>query len=102
MITGGASGLGRSAASHILGSGGRCVVADLPSQQALAESLLDAHPSAADRLVFAPCDVTKEEEVQRALDACRTLEGNPANPNVIVNCAGIGEWVCKGGEHILL
>jgi len=100
LITGGASGLGRSAASHILGCGGRVVIADLPAQQALAESLLDTHPSAKERLVFSACDVTSESDVAKALDACSELEGSPANVNVIVNCAGIatpGRIVGKKG-----
>jgi len=73
LITGGASGLGRSAANHVLKNGGRVVVADLPSQEELANSLLTDHLTAADRFAFSPCDVTSESDVTNALDACKQV-----------------------------
>ena len=100
LVTGGASGLGRSAASHVLRNGGNVIVADLASQRELAMTLLEAHSGAEGRFAFSACDVTSENDVNAALDACKTLIGGPSNPNVVVNCAGIatpGRVVGKKG-----
>ena len=59
IVTGGASGLGRATAAHIVRNGGRVVVADLPTSPG-AEVVAELGSSA----VFAPTDVTVEVDVE--------------------------------------
>jgi len=96
LITGGASGLGRAAARHILIRGGSVIIADLPHQKSLALSLPASlppssfpFPAAETRLFFAPTDVTSPDDVSAALDFSPLLPPNHSHPNVVVNCAGI-------------
>ena len=96
LITGGASGLGRATAQHLLKAGGRVVICDLPSQQKLGDELIASH--GASKVIFSPCDVTKEEDVKRALDAVESAGWGKVN--VAVNCAGVatpGKTVGKKG-----
>ncbi|WP_037570868.1 3-hydroxyacyl-CoA dehydrogenase [Phaeacidiphilus oryzae] len=82
LITGGASGLGLATARRLLAGGAaRVVLLDLPSSEGaqVAKEL-------GERAVFAPGDVTSEEDVQRAVDLA--AEGAPLR--ITVNCAGIG------------
>jgi NAD(P)-dependent dehydrogenase (short-subunit alcohol dehydrogenase family) len=79
VITGGASGLGLATARTLSAAGATAVLLDLPSapgQERAAE--FDG--------VFAPADVTDEEQVATALDVA--AERGPIR--VVVNCAGIG------------
>lgn len=79
FITGGASGLGLATARRLIAAGARVVIMDLPGERsAAAVSELGA------AAVFAPGDVTVEEDVLAALDAA----GESA-PDIVVNCAGI-------------
>ncbi|MBF6330348.1 3-hydroxyacyl-CoA dehydrogenase [Nocardia transvalensis] len=81
VVTGAASGLGLATARRLAAGGAKVVVVDLPDSDGkhVAEQI---GPAA----VFAPADVTEEDEVGAALDAAESL--GPVR--VVVNCAGIG------------
>jgi NAD(P)-dependent dehydrogenase (short-subunit alcohol dehydrogenase family) len=82
LITGGASGLGLATAKKLLAEGAaRVVLLDLAASDGarVAKEL-------GDRAVFAPGDVTSEEDVQQAVELA--AEGAPLR--ITVNCAGIG------------
>jgi NAD(P)-dependent dehydrogenase (short-subunit alcohol dehydrogenase family) len=80
LITGGASGLGAATARRLHAAGAAVVLVDLPASRgaALAAEL-------GDRAVFAPADVTNEEQVQAAVDAAVSLGAL----RTVVNCAGV-------------
>lgn len=82
LVTGGASGLGRATAERLVAEGARVVVADLGSSDgaAVAEAI---------GAVFAPCDVTSEEQVTAAVARAEGL--GPLR--IAVSCAGIPEAV---------
>jgi NAD(P)-dependent dehydrogenase (short-subunit alcohol dehydrogenase family) len=79
VVTGGASGLGLATAKRLAAAGARVTILDLPSSAGAeqAESIGG---------VFAPTDVTSEDEVSAALDAAAEL--GPIR--IAVNCAGVG------------
>ena len=81
VITGGASGLGLATARRLAKAGARVAILDLPSApgQQAAESI-------GENAVFAPADVTDEQQVAAALDQAAEL--GPIR--VVVNCAGVG------------
>ena len=78
LVTGGASGLGRAVAEHLLGAGGRVVIADIAETGAGTAAALGCR--------FARTDVADEADgraaVALALEAYGRLDG-------LVNCAGI-------------
>jgi NAD(P)-dependent dehydrogenase (short-subunit alcohol dehydrogenase family) len=79
VITGGASGLGRAVAEHIVARGGRVALLDLQEEsgQAAARALGAS---------FFKCDVAVESEVTSAIGAAhQAMNGITA----LVNCAGI-------------
>jgi NAD(P)-dependent dehydrogenase (short-subunit alcohol dehydrogenase family) len=79
IVTGGASGLGLATAKRLAAAGAHVVIVDLPSSAG-------AEQAAAIGGVFAPADVTDEQQVSVALDAA--AERGPVR--VAVNCAGVG------------
>jgi len=81
LVTGGASGLGLATVRHIIKTGGKAVIADLPGSKgaALSEEI-------SEHCRFAPVDVTDEGSVRAALDMT-TSELGPIT--AAVNCAGI-------------
>ena len=82
VVTGGASGLGRSTAERLVAAGAR--VALLDRQASDGADVAKAMGQAA---IFTPADVTSGDEVSAALQtAWDRLDGF----NVLVNCAGIG------------
>jgi NAD(P)-dependent dehydrogenase (short-subunit alcohol dehydrogenase family) len=89
LVTGGASGLGLATVRRLLAAGARVVIVDLPSSRGAA---------VADELgvgaVFAPADVTDEEQVQAAVDLAREL----GCLSIGVSCAGIGSAVRVVGK----
>jgi NAD(P)-dependent dehydrogenase (short-subunit alcohol dehydrogenase family) len=99
LITGGASGLGAATARRLFDAGASVVLVDLPGSAgaALAAELNSQELGAGDaagagdpqeranRAVFAPADVTSEDQVQAAVDAAVAL--GPLR--ILVNCAGI-------------
>ncbi|XP_049776651.1 3-hydroxyacyl-CoA dehydrogenase type-2-like [Schistocerca cancellata] len=82
LVTGGASGLGKATAARLVQQGARVVICDLPTSQgtAVAKEL-------GGNAIFAPVDVTSENDVQNALNVVRDKFGRL---DVLVNCAGIG------------
>jgi len=95
LVTGGASGLGRATVEGLVAAGARVVVADLATSDgaAVADALGDA-------VRFVPTDVTREEDVARALDVADDLGG----ARVVVTCAGIvlaQRVLGKQGVHAL-
>ena len=84
LVTGGASGLGLATVQRLHAAGAHVVVVDLPSAD--GASVVD---SLGERAVFAPADVTDEDQVQAAVDTAVGL-GPLA---VVVNCAGIGNAI---------
>jgi NAD(P)-dependent dehydrogenase (short-subunit alcohol dehydrogenase family) len=97
VVTGGGSGLGEATARTLVAGGARVAILDLATSKGaeLAESL-------GKNVVFAPADVTSEEQVTAALEL--TLESFGA-VHVNVNCAGIGSagrTVAKDGTPFSL
>jgi len=84
VVTGGASGLGLASAERLLAGGARVALLDLPAS---------AGAEVADRLgegaIFAPADVTSEEQLNDALDQAEALGPIRA----LVHCAGRGKPV---------
>jgi NAD(P)-dependent dehydrogenase (short-subunit alcohol dehydrogenase family) len=79
VITGGASGLGRAVAEHIVAQGGRVALLDLQEEpgQAAARALGGS---------FFKCDVAVESQVTAAIGAAhQAMQGI----TTLVNCAGI-------------
>ena len=92
LVTGAASGLGRATAQRLLKNGAKVVVVDLPNalEGEGLENLKASTPEFSenpDNVLFAPCDVTSEDDVKAALDNAEAKFGG--NVNVAVNCAGI-------------
>ncbi|RMI34139.1 3-hydroxyacyl-CoA dehydrogenase [Nocardia stercoris] len=89
VVTGGASGLGLATVRALHAQGAKVVVLDLPSSPgvAVAEELGDG-------VVFAPTDVTSEEQVGAALDIAQGL----GELRIAVNCAGIGNAIKTVGK----
>ncbi|MDT4893734.1 MAG: hypothetical protein QOE97_2769 [Pseudonocardiales bacterium] len=81
VITGGASGLGLATARRLARAGASVVLLDLPgSPGERAVSSIDG------TAVFAPGDVTSDDDVRSALDTA----GGLGPTRIVVNCAGIG------------
>jgi NAD(P)-dependent dehydrogenase (short-subunit alcohol dehydrogenase family) len=82
VVTGGASGLGRATAAHLVAAGARVALLDRP-----ASAGADTARALGAAAVFTPADVTSADEVTDALQAALERFGTL---NVLVNCAGIG------------
>jgi len=82
LVTGGSSGLGRATVQRLVNQGAKAVILDLPSSNGseVAEQL-------GSNALFAPGNVTSEEDVQKALDMVKDKFGKL---DIAVNCAGIG------------
>jgi NAD(P)-dependent dehydrogenase (short-subunit alcohol dehydrogenase family) len=90
VISGGASGLGRSVAERILAAGGKAAILDL---QEAAGQAAAAEIGAS----FFKCDVSDEVQVDAAFEAAHRAMGGI---NLMVNCAGIvgaGKLLGKDG-----
>ena len=86
LVTGGASGLGNATATRLAGLGAKVVLVDLPTSKGT-----EAAAAIGDQAVFAPTDVTSEEQVSAALDTALGL--GPLR--LVINCAGIGTDVFR-------
>ena len=82
LVSGGVSGLGLAAATRIVAAGGQAVLLDINQAQGAA-----AVAALGPRAGFVAADVTRESEVDGAVEQARTRMGAI---NVAVNCAGIG------------
>jgi NAD(P)-dependent dehydrogenase (short-subunit alcohol dehydrogenase family) len=90
VITGGASGLGKAVAEHVIAAGGRAAILDLQEEtgQAVAAQIGAS---------FFKCDVADEAQVIAAFAAANAALGGI---NLLVNCAGIvgaGKLLGKDG-----
>ncbi|XP_030050123.1 3-hydroxyacyl-CoA dehydrogenase type-2 isoform X3 [Microcaecilia unicolor] len=81
IVTGGSSGLGRATVERLIQQEASAVILDLPTSEgsSVAKTL-------GERCVFAPADVTSEDDVKNALALARNSFGRL---DVAVNCAGI-------------
>jgi len=86
LVTGGASGLGNATATRLAALGAKVVLVDLPTSKGT-----EAAQAIGDHAVFAPTDVTSEEQVAAALDTAVGL--GPLR--FVINCAGIGTDVFR-------
>ncbi|MFN8527436.1 MAG: 3-hydroxyacyl-CoA dehydrogenase [Anaerolineae bacterium] len=96
LVSGGASGLGAAVVRRFVTAGAKVVIADKDEEKgsALAAELGDA-------AAFAATDVTREADVQAAIDLARERFGGL---HIDVNCAGIGmalRTTSKNGAHPL-
>ena len=96
IVTGGASGLGEATVRTLVAGGARAVILDRPNSpgEALAGELGKA-------VIFAPADVTSEDEVGKAVDKAVATFGGV---HICVNCAGVGiavRTLSKQGPHNL-
>ncbi len=95
MVVGGASGMGRATAEELRSRGASIAILDLPNS---------AGAAVADELggSFHPCDITQDEQVERAVaDATAAVGGSL---HIAVNTAGGGiarRTVSKDGPHPL-
>lgn len=90
VVTGGASGLGKAVAAHLVAQGARVGLIDLDADKGRAAA---AEIGAA----FAACDVADPEGAKAALDTLAAVNGTA---NLLVNCAGIatpGRMVGRDG-----
>jgi len=83
LVTGGASGLGRATVERFVREGARVTMCDLPTSQgaALAAEINSKN------LIFVPTDITKTEDVEKALAETKEKFGRL---DATINCAGIG------------
>ena len=97
IVTGGASGLGEATVRTLVAGGARAVILDRPQSE--GEKL--AGELGAKSAIFAPADVTSEDEVQKAVARATDVFGAV---HIAVNCAGVGiavRTLSKQGPHSL-
>ena len=88
VVSGGASGLGRATACRLAGEGARVAVVDLDT---VAGEESAAHIRATGGMAgFYAADVTRWTSIEAAIAAASAELGTPG---VLVNCAGIGNFV---------
>jgi len=83
LVTGGASGLGKATVERFVREGAKVALLDLPTSE--GKSVADAIGN--DKCCFVPCDITKVDDVNNALQETKDKFGKL---NALVNCAGIG------------
>jgi NAD(P)-dependent dehydrogenase (short-subunit alcohol dehydrogenase family) len=83
IVTGGASGLGAATVRRLAEKGVKIAVFDLEHQKDKAEALFKEIGGG----VFCPCNVTSEEDVDKAFAQARAANGQE---RILVNCAGTG------------
>jgi len=96
IITGGASGLGRSAAQALFDAGANVVLLDVNAETGPASAA-----ALGERARFALADVTSEEQVTKAIELAHSAFGGLHG---VVNAAGIGpaaKVLGKNGPHPL-
>jgi NAD(P)-dependent dehydrogenase (short-subunit alcohol dehydrogenase family) len=94
VVTGGASGIGEAAVRQIVSAGGKCAVLDMNAERgvALADELGNS-------VIYCECDVTDEDSIVAALDACEAAFGGV---NAAMNFAGIAvavKTLGRDGPH---
>lgn len=86
LVTGGASGIGRAAAFRLAADGAHLVIVDINAEMGEATTADLNKQFGKGRATFVRADVTREEDVQRALRACILTYGGL---DVLINNAGI-------------
>lgn len=81
LVTGGASGLGLATVRALHAQGASVAILDLPSSAGA-----DVAAELGERAIFAPADVTDEDQVAAAVEAAGAL----GTLRVAVSCAGVG------------
>jgi 3-hydroxyacyl-CoA dehydrogenase/3-hydroxy-2-methylbutyryl-CoA dehydrogenase len=91
LVTGGASGLGEATVRQIMARGGKAAIMDRPNSngEALAKEL-------GANAIFAPADVTSEEQVKDAIAKAAKAFGTV---HIAVNCAGVGAAMKTAGKQ---
>lgn len=85
LVTGGASGIGKAIALHLLNQGHRVVVADV-NDQALEKMHMEFNQ---DRLLLQQTDVRDEADIESLFEFCDTLQ---IQFDAIINNAGMGNF----------
>ena len=70
LVTGGASGLGKATVERFVREGAKVTLLDLPTSE--GQSVADSFGS--EKCCFVPCDITKEDDVLKALDATKGIK----------------------------
>lgn len=86
LVTGGASGIGRAAAFRLAADGAHLVIVDINAEMGEATTADLNKQFGKGRATFVRADVTREEDVQRALRTCILTYGGL---DVLINNAGI-------------
>jgi NAD(P)-dependent dehydrogenase (short-subunit alcohol dehydrogenase family) len=86
FVTGGAQGIGRAIVERLLAEGARVAFVDIDEPEA-ARAV--AEIGVGDRILFAPCDVRSEDEVEAAISATVARFGSL---DVLVNNAGVNSY----------
>ncbi|CAJ0585013.1 unnamed protein product, partial [Mesorhabditis spiculigera] len=81
IVSGGASGLGFGAAKVLASQGAKVAILDLPTSKGN-----DVAKELGSNVIFAPVDISKEEQVKTAFDTVKEKFGGC---DAVVNCAGI-------------
>lgn len=85
LVTGGASGIGKAIALHLLNQGHRVVVADV-NDQALEKMHMEFNQ---DRLLLQQTDVRDDADIESLFEFCDTLQ---FHFDAIINNAGMGNF----------
>lgn len=91
LVTGGASGLGEATVRALVAKGARAAILDRPQSpgEKVAAEL-------GDKVIFAPADVTSEEQVGAAIKKAVDAFGGI---HIAVNCAGVGAAMKTAGKQ---
>jgi NAD(P)-dependent dehydrogenase (short-subunit alcohol dehydrogenase family) len=90
FITGAASGIGKATAIRFAREGARIGIADMSEQRAEAQQVVETIARGGSKAIFLPCDVSKPEQVQHAIDETVQQFGGL---NVVFANAGVnGVW----------
>jgi NAD(P)-dependent dehydrogenase (short-subunit alcohol dehydrogenase family) len=92
VVSGGASGLGLAVVERIVSQGGKAAILDINEQQ--GNEIAARYP---DQLIFVKTDISKEADVDAAVDSAAEKFGHI---NLAVGCAGIlgaGKIISKKG-----
>jgi NAD(P)-dependent dehydrogenase (short-subunit alcohol dehydrogenase family) len=90
FITGGASGIGKSTALRFADAGASVAIADVPDQNALGENVIKEIEGRGARGLFASCDVSRPDDVERAIG--QTVQAFGGLHVVFANAGINGVW----------
>lgn len=85
LVTGGASGLGEATSRYLVANGANVIIADL-NQTAGEKLVTELNAQSGDKVIFTPCNITSESDVQNAIDTGLAKFGKLSGS---INCAGI-------------